>query len=109
MISLLTWLREVADSLTEYKKVKDPQMVILSMLNNTYMLTGLEMELQANKHGYTFNIGSLYSQLRQMEREREGLITSQSLVDEEGNSKRYYSITQKGEQELQNWEGLLAE
>jgi PadR family transcriptional regulator PadR len=75
------------------------------MLNNTYMLTGLEMELHANKHGYTFNIGSLYSQLRRME--REGLITSQSLVNEEGNSKRYYSITQKGEQELQNWEGLL--
>lgn len=76
------------------------QVLILSLLQEQPMYGyQLSKELQRRSKGYfTFKEGTLYPALHRME--REGLIRGQWHVVEQGPSRKYYYLTEKGRQEL---------
>lgn len=76
------------------------QVLILSLLGEQPMYGyQLSKELQRRSKGYfTFKEGTLYPALHRME--KEGLIRGQWQVVEEGPSRKYYYLTEKGRQEL---------
>ncbi len=74
--------------------------LILSLLHEQPMYGyQLSKELQRRSQGYFgFREGTLYPALHRME--REGLVRGEWQVVEEGPSRKYYSLTDKGRAEL---------
>jgi PadR family transcriptional regulator PadR len=76
------------------------QALILGLLHERPMYGyQLSKELQRRSQGYfEFREGTLYPALHRME--REGLVRGEWQVVEEGPSRKYYSLTDKGRAEL---------
>nr|MBC7245183.1 PadR family transcriptional regulator [Chloroflexota bacterium] len=76
------------------------QLLILTLLQEQPMYGyQLSKELQRRSKGYfSFKEGTLYPALHRME--QEGLIHGQWQVVEEGPSRKYYHLTEKGCEEL---------
>ncbi|MEM4724911.1 MAG: PadR family transcriptional regulator [Candidatus Hadarchaeum sp.] len=100
---LCTWIIYVKDHRMPQEsdlRKGSVQVLILSLLQEQPMYGyQLSKELQRRSKGYfTFKEGTLYPALHRME--KEGLIRGQWQVVEEGPSRKYYHLTEKGRQEL---------